>query len=70
MKAPEPSLSVRISNQKLQQLKTNAGQNVLSFIDLALWNKVPEEIKRTTNLNAFKHNLKKHHPKERSMSHF
>ena len=72
MKAPEPSLSIRISNQKLQQpfRKTNTGQNVLSFIDLALWNKVPEEIKRTTNLNAFKHNLKKHHPKERSMSHF
>ena len=66
MKAPESCLSLRNNYQNLQQpiRKTNTGQNALSFIGLALWNKVPEEIKRTTNLNAFKHNLKKHYLKE------
>ena len=66
MKAPESSSSLRNSYQKLQQpfRKTNTGQNALSFIGPALWNKVPEKIKRTTNLNTFKHNLKKHYLKE------
>ena len=62
MKAPEYSSLLRNSYQKLQQpfRKTNTGQNALSFTGTALWDKVPEEIKRTTNLNAFKHYLKKH----------
>ena len=66
MKATESSSSRRNSYQKLQQpfCKTSTGQNALSFIGLVLWNKVPEEIKRTTNLNAYKHNLKKHYLKE------
>ena len=66
MKATESSSSLRNSYQKLQQpfCKTSTGQNALSFIGLVLWNKVPEEIKRTTNLNAYKHNLKKHYLKE------
>ena len=37
---------------------------MLSFIGPALWNKVPKEIKRKTNLNAFKLSLKKHYLKE------
>ena len=66
MKAPESSSSLRNSYQKLQQpfRKTNAGQNALSFIGLALWNQVPEKIKRTMNLNTLKHNLRKHYLKE------
>ena len=66
MKPSESSLSPRTSYQKLQQpfRKTNTGQNTLSFIGPALWNKVPEKIKRTTNLNTFKYNLKKHYLKE------
>ena len=62
MKAPESNSSLRNSYQKHQQPfhKTSTGQNALSSIGPALWNQVPEEIKRTTNLNAFKHNLKKH----------
>ena len=66
MKAPESSLSLRNSHQKLKQpfRKTKTGQNALSYIGLALWNKVPKEIKRTTSLNAFKHNLKKHYLKK------
>ena len=63
MKATESSSSLRNSYQKLQQ-PFCTGQNALSFIGLVLWNKVPEEIKRTTNLNAYKHNLKKHYLKE------
>ena len=44
MKAPESSLSLRNSYQKLQQLfrKTNTGQNAFSFIGPALRNKVPK----------------------------
>ena len=41
--------------------KTSTGQNALYFIRLALWNKVPQEIKRTLNINIFKYNLKKHY---------
>ena len=67
MKAAESSSSLRNGYQKLQKLfcKTSTGQNALSFIGPALWNKVPTEIKRVTNLNAFKHNLKKHYLKIR-----
>ena len=72
MKAPESSSSLRNSYQKLQQPfhKTDIGQNASSFIGLALWNKVFQEIKRTTNLNAFKHNLKKHYLKELGKANF
>ena len=64
IKAPESSSSLRNSYKKLQQLFRKTGQNALSFNGPALWNKIPEEIKRTTNLNAFKHNLKKHYLKD------
>ena len=45
MKAAESSSPLRNSYQKLQQpfCKTNIGQNALSFIGPALWNKVPEQ---------------------------
>ena len=66
IKAPETSSSLRNGYHKLQQpfRKTSTGQNPLPFIGQALWNKVPDEIKRTTNQNAFKYNLKKHYLKE------
>ena len=69
---PESGSSLRNSYQALQQpfRKTNTGQNALSFICPTLWNKVPEEIKRTTNLNVFKHNLKKHYIKELGKANF
>ena len=72
MKAPESSSSLRSSYQKPQQpyRKTSTGQNTLSFIGPGLWNKIPEEIKRTTDLNAFKHDLKKHYLKELGKSNF
>ena len=37
--------------------KINTGQNVLSFIDLSVWNATPEFL-RKTNINSFKHELK------------
>ena len=60
MKAPESSSSLRSSYQKLKQpfRKTDTGQNALSFIGPASWNKVPKEIKRATNINAFKTTLR------------
>ena len=66
MKAPESTSTLRNSYEILQQpfCKTSTGQNTLSFIGPALQNKIPEQIKRTTNVNAFKHNLKKHYLKE------
>ena len=72
MKAPESSSSLTISNPKLQQpfRKTNTSQNALSFLGPALWNTVHKEIKRTTNLNAFKHNLKKYYLKELGKANF
>ena len=72
MKEPESSSSTRNSYRKLQQpfSKTNTGQNALSFFAPALWIKVPKEIQRTTNLNAFKYNFKKRYLKELGKSFF
>ena len=38
--------------------KTNMGQNDLSYIGPSLWNNLPGSLKKTTDLNTFKHNLK------------
>ena len=72
MKAPESRSSLRNGNRKLKQpfRETSTGQNSLIFISPALWNKVPKLIKRTTNLNALKHNLKKNYLKELGKSIF
>ena len=36
--------------------KTSMGQNALSFIGPSIWNKTPEVLKKTNNINTFKHN--------------
>ena len=62
-KSPESGLSLRNSYYKLkQQFRNNSvGHNTLSFIGLALWDKIPKETKSTTSLNMFKQtNLKKY----------
>ena len=71
-KAPQSTLSLGNNYQKCQQplCKTNTDKNALSFIGLALWNKVPKQINRTTNLDAFKQNLKTHFLKEVRKSNF
>ena len=38
--------------------KTNTGQKTLLYIGPSLWNNLPETIKKTNNLNTFKHNVK------------
>ena len=65
MKARESSSSLRNIYQKLHQClcKPNTDQNALSFIGPGLWNEIPEEIKKATNLNTFKDNPKKHYLK-------
>jgi len=52
--------NTRSSYQKLKPpfRKTNKGQNTLSYLGPKLWNKLPEEVKMSTNANNFKHKLK------------
>ena len=52
---------------KLQQpsRKTKQGQNCLSYFGPSIWNKLPERIKDSNNLNNFKHKIKDHYFKER-----
>ena len=38
--------------------KTSTEQKGLSYIGPAIWNKIPEIIKKTRNLNTFKHKMK------------
>ena len=59
--AQESSLSLRNNHQKPKQpfCKFSICQKTLSFTGPALWNKIPEEIQRTTNQNTFKNNLKR-----------
>ena len=38
--------------------KTSTKQNGLSYIGPAIWNRIPEILKKTKNLNTFKHKIK------------
>ena len=38
--------------------KTSTGQKSLSYIGPAIWNRISEIIKKTRNLNTFKHKTK------------
>ena len=38
--------------------KTSSEQNGLSYIGHAIWNRIPEILKKTKNLNTFKFKLK------------
>ena len=50
------------STMKLSQplRKTNYGQHCISFLAPAVWNIFPNELKRCTNLNTFKHKIKEY----------
>ena len=54
-------MSTRNSFQKLTQplRKTSQGQKCLSYIGPSVWNKLPENIKKSSNLVTFKHEVKK-----------
>ena len=45
---------------KIPSRKTNAGQHSLSYIGPSLWNKLPNYLKDSTNVNNFKHEIKKY----------
>ena len=53
----EPKAKVRESC-KMGEF-TNTGQNVPTFIDPSIWNKLLEVLKKSNNINTFKHNLKR-----------
>ena len=40
--------------------KTNHGQKGLSYVAPCIWNKLPDFLKTTENVNTFKHRVKKH----------
>ena len=52
--------STRNSTMKLSQplRRTNNGQHCISFLAPSVWNNLPNELKRCTNLNTFKHKVK------------
>ena len=60
--APEGNVGLRNSFLKLKQLfrNTNTSQKALFFIGPLFWHQIPEILKKTDNLNTFKHNLEKH----------
>ena len=43
--------------------KTSTGQNSLSYIGPAIWNRIPEILKKTKNMNTFKHKMKHYYLK-------
>ena len=45
-------------SQPLQ--KINHGQKSLSYVAPCIWNKLPDFLKTTENVNTFKHRVKKH----------
>ena len=63
---PENNIQTRGNFLKLKFpfLKTNGCQMALSYIGLTIWSKTLDTLKRTKNLNTFKHNLKEHCLKE------
>ena len=58
--ATESNFQLRNSFQKLKCpfRKTNNGQQALSYIGPTSWNKTPNTLKRSNNLNTFKYNFK------------
>ena len=64
--ATERNFKLRNSFQKLKYpfRQTNNDQYALSYIGPTFWNKTPDTLKRSNNLNTFKHNFKKYIIKE------
>ena len=48
----------KLAKLKIPFRKTNIGQKAISFVGPSLWNSLPKLIKKTDNLNTFKHNVK------------
>ena len=60
--ATESNFQLTSSFQKLKCLirKTKNDKYDLSYIDPTFWNQNPHTVKRSNNLNTFKHNFKKY----------
>ena len=54
--------STRNSTMKLSQplRGTSVGQDCISFLAPSVWNNLPNELKRCTNLSTFKHKIKEY----------
>ena len=61
--ALEDNVSLRNNFLKLTRpfQNRNTGKKALSFIGPSFWNQLPETLKKTDDVNTFKHNLKKHY---------
>ena len=59
------SIKTRQSYKKLKHpfRKTTRGQKCISYIGPSIWNKLPDFIKESMNLNTFKHNFKSYYLK-------
>ena len=55
-------IDIRNSFLKLNQpsRRTKQGQNCLSYLGPSVWNRLPDSIKDSKNLNNFKHKVKDH----------
>ena len=55
----QPNTTTRTSLLKLNQplRRTNHGQNNISYIAPIIWNNLPNSLKATDNLNAYKHRV-------------
>ena len=60
--AGQPNTTARASLLKLNQplLRTNNGQNNISYIAPIIWNNLPNSLKTTDNLNTYKRRVKEH----------
>ena len=60
--APEGNISLRNNFLKLKRpfRNANTGQKAFSFIGPSFWNQISETLKKTDDLNTFKHKFKKH----------
>ena len=60
--AVQPNTTTRASLLKLSQplRRTNHGQNNISYRAPIIWNNLPNSLKTTVNLNAYKYRVKEH----------
>ena len=60
--AGQPNTTTRASLLRLNQplRRTNHGQNNISYIAPIIWNNLPNSLKTTDTLSAYKHRVKEH----------
>ena len=60
--ASQSNINTRKTYSRLIQplRKTNMGLNSISYLGPTLWNKLPENIKHSSSLIAFKHKVKEY----------